>query len=57
MTKNYLQQRGKMKTWTYRRRIPVHVQPTFNNTNPVIVVGEPQALPDFTTTVYRQLPC
>ena len=32
MTKNYLQQRGKMKTWTYRRRIPVHVQPIFGKT-------------------------
>ena len=32
MKKNYLQQRGKMKTWSYRRRIPVHVQPVFGST-------------------------
>jgi len=32
MAKNYLQQRGKMKTWSYRRRIPVHVQPVFGST-------------------------
>ncbi len=31
MAKTYLQQRGKMKTWTYRRRIPVHVQPVFGS--------------------------
>lgn len=29
MAKTYLQQRGKMKTWSYRRRIPVHVQAVF----------------------------
>ena len=32
MAKNYLQQRGKMKAWSYRRRIPVHVQPVFGST-------------------------
>lgn len=31
MSKTYLQQRGKMKTWSYRRRIPKHVQPVFGS--------------------------
>jgi len=31
MVKTYLQQRGKMKTWSYRRRIPVHVQAVFGS--------------------------